>query len=152
MTTFLSKDDWFHIVKHAPLISIDLVIINQNNQVLVGLRNNEPAKNVWFVPGGIIRKDERIEAAFQRITTNELGHSIEYSAFDLLGMYEHHYSTNFAKIEGVSTHYICLAHKHTLKENILITPDDQHTEFQWMNITDLLSHDDVHDNTKAYFR
>jgi len=41
--------------------------------LLVGLRTNEPAKNYYFVPGGVIRKNETIELAFERILKAETG-------------------------------------------------------------------------------
>jgi hypothetical protein len=43
----------------APLVSIDLIIRDNADRVLLGLRNNEPAKGYFFVPGGIILKDCR---------------------------------------------------------------------------------------------
>lgn len=55
----LSDDDEFaHIVRLAPLVSIDLIIRAAKQNVLVALRTNEPARGVYFVPGGRIRKDE----------------------------------------------------------------------------------------------
>ena len=53
---FLNDDDSARIVRHAPLISIDLFLKNPEQDVLVGRRTNEPAQGFYFVPGGIIRK------------------------------------------------------------------------------------------------
>jgi colanic acid biosynthesis protein WcaH len=39
----------------------------------MGWRENEPAKRTWFVPGGRIRKDEKIADAFERIIRTETG-------------------------------------------------------------------------------
>jgi hypothetical protein len=50
----VSDDEFAQVVRLAPLVSIDLVTRNANGHVLVGLRNNEPAKGVYFVPGGRI--------------------------------------------------------------------------------------------------
>ena len=61
---FLSDDDFAHIVRYAPLVSIDLIVRDLEENVLLGLRANEPAKNTYFVPGGVIRKNETIQEAF----------------------------------------------------------------------------------------
>ena len=46
----LNKDKYLDIIKHTNLTSIDLVFI-YNDKILLGFRNNSPAKNSWFVPG-----------------------------------------------------------------------------------------------------
>jgi hypothetical protein len=55
------EDEFAHVVRLAPLVSIDLVIRDNEQKVLVALRTNEPAKGVYFVPGGCILKNEAIE-------------------------------------------------------------------------------------------
>ena len=49
---FIPKEEYVNIIKQTQIISTDLIIFNQLGQVLLGYRNNEPAKNTWFVPGG----------------------------------------------------------------------------------------------------
>ena len=61
----LNHDDFVEVVKKTPLVSIDLIVENDRNEVLLGFRKNEPAKNYWFVPGGRILKNERIAEAFE---------------------------------------------------------------------------------------
>ena len=63
----LSPDDFHSVVRLAPLVSIDFIIRNARGEVLLGLRNNEPAKGFYCVPGGIILKQERLHEAFARI-------------------------------------------------------------------------------------
>jgi colanic acid biosynthesis protein WcaH len=64
---FPGNDDFAHIVRHAPLISINVVIKDPKQNVLLGLRVDEPAKGQYFVPGGVILKNETIRAAFARV-------------------------------------------------------------------------------------
>jgi len=61
------------IVRLAPLVAIDLIIRNARDEVLLGLRSNEPAKGFYFVPGGMIRKGERLREAFARVLKDETG-------------------------------------------------------------------------------
>ena len=44
------------------------LIYNGNKEVLPGWRNNLPARNYWFVPGGRIYKDESIRNALLTIS------------------------------------------------------------------------------------
>jgi hypothetical protein len=60
---FLNKDESAQAVRNTPLVSIDLIIRDPDQYVLVGLRTNEPAKGKWFVPGSVVRKYERLADA-----------------------------------------------------------------------------------------
>jgi colanic acid biosynthesis protein WcaH len=65
-------DKYFKIiVKYTPLISVDL-IVKHRDEVLLGKRVNKPAKDYYFTPGGIIRKNETINDAIIRIAKMEL--------------------------------------------------------------------------------
>src|SRR5215218_457853 len=69
----LNDDTFKTIVRNAPLISIDLIIRDTCGKILVGMRTNEPAKGFYFVPGGVIRKNETLADAFSRIVAAETG-------------------------------------------------------------------------------
>ena len=75
----LNRSDFHSVVRLAPLVSIDLIIRNARGEVLLGLRNNEPAKGLFFVPGGIIRKQERLHEAFARILKRETNYECPYA-------------------------------------------------------------------------
>jgi 8-oxo-dGTP pyrophosphatase MutT (NUDIX family) len=83
----ISEDKFSYIVRCAPLPSLDLIIRDSDDRVLVGLRINEPAKNYYFVPGGVIRKNESIELAFARILRAETGCRATLSDARFLGVY-----------------------------------------------------------------
>ena len=79
------------IIKATPLVSIDLVIRNPTGKVLLGKRINRPAKGYWFVPGGMIIKNETIGHALKRISKAEVGLDLSTEAPRLLGAYDHIY-------------------------------------------------------------
>lgn len=140
-TTFLE------VVRNTPLVSIDLIVRDGQRRILVGMRRNEPAKGTWFVPGGSIRKEETLSQALARISEGELGVSLTPDDVRFAGVYEHFYDTNFAEVDGVSTHYVVLAYvvQRTFGTDDL--PAGQHSDWGW------LSHPampDVHPNTLAY--
>jgi len=148
----LKKDELVQVVKLAPLVSIDLIIENSKGQALLGMRKNEPARGFWFVPGGRILKNERIQYAFERVAKDELGLKISYDKAECVGVFEHIYKTNFAKKTGFGTHYVVLAHRLKLDCDFNIISDNQHSEFVWFNKQQILKNKKVHANTRAYFK
>jgi colanic acid biosynthesis protein WcaH len=152
-TAMLNEADFMTLVRLAPLVSIDLVVTDGNRRILVGRRRNRPAQDTWFVPGGRIAKDESLDTAFRRIVHNELGvASAERSSARLYGVFEHRYDDNFAGAPGFGTHYIVLAYAMSLSGTVPIGRFDQHSGYQWLLADELLAREDVHENTKAYFR
>ncbi len=145
----LSKPDFTQIIKNTPLISIDLIIENEEKKILLGKRVNEPAKNEWFVPGGRIFKDETLDAAFTRTTRAEIGIELNRKEVAFYGLYEHFYDNNVFN-DTFSTHYIVLAHKFQVHEKDVLL-NNQHEAYQWFDVEEILKNDKVNQHTKDYF-
>lgn len=145
----LKKEVFSNVVENAPLVSIDFIVKNSLDQVLLGKRVNEPALGFWFVPGGRIFKDESLDTAFARIIKDELGVMIARSAAQFQGVYEHFYDNNVFN-RDFTTHYIVLA--HTIELNDIPALNNQHSDYRWFDIAELLSCENVHHYTKDYFR
>ena len=77
------------IVDSTPLISIDLLIAN-NNKILLGKRKNNPARGYYFSIGGRIYKNETIEQAIERISMEELRIKMNGKS-EFIGVFEHFY-------------------------------------------------------------
>jgi colanic acid biosynthesis protein WcaH len=146
----LSDSDFLRIVDGTPLVSIDLILKNAEGKILLGRRTNRPAQGLWFVPGGRIRKNERVADALLRISRRELG--VEILQAKLLGVFDHLYPDNFLGAPGVSTHYVVLGMEAAWPEGASVQADDQHDEFKWWSAAEILATSEVHENTKAYFR
>ena len=146
----LPRQEFLEVVRLAPLVSIDLIVRDAAGRVLLGRRSNRPAQGWWFVPGGSIRKDETLDAAFTHIARAELGLELRREAAQLLGVYEHFYPDN-AGGEDFGTHYVVLAHTLELDAG-LAPPLEQHEDYRWLTPAELLRSAGVHYNTKAYFR
>jgi len=106
--------------KTTPFCNIDLVIKN-NNKFLLGKRIIKPYTGFWSVPGGRIRKGEKIVNAITRIAKEEV--AIKVDKPHLIGVYE-----------GLSKyrHDISLTYLVNYLEG---TPqiDHQHSSFQWFS-------------------
>jgi colanic acid biosynthesis protein WcaH len=139
------------IVENTPLISIDFIIRNQEGRVLLGLRNNPPARDYWFVPGGRILKNEHIDSAIERITEEELGIKVDIKSCSFAGIFEQMYTENIYGTKN-GTHYIVLGFNIYLGATSEYLPDQQHRRFQWFSEEDLLKSENVHKYTKEYFK
>ena len=87
-----------------------------------------------------------------RISRNEVAHSVSPEQARLIGVYDHLYADNYLGRPGIGTHYVVLAYEVQLSDGQTVQPDDQHAELRFWAVEDLLNSDDVHENTKAYFR
>ncbi|AOK52009.1 GDP-mannose mannosyl hydrolase [Burkholderia stagnalis] len=149
----LDHASFIQVIGNSPLISIDLIVPDDRGRFLLGRRTNQPAKGYWFVPGGRIRKNERLNDAYRRLGEAELGLTdLDLAGAAFQGVFEHFYDNNFAGVAGLSTHYVVLA--YTLPStpiDLTALPPDQHTDYRWATPTELLEDKTVHEYTKAYF-
>ena len=135
------------IIDSAPLISID-ILLKKDGKVLLGKRVNKPAQGYFFSMGGRVNKNEAIANAMARIAKNELNIELKYIP-KFIGVFEHFYDDSIYK--DVSTHYVNLAYEYEVKE-VLNLPTEQHNEYQWFSIDELLESKQVHKYVKDYFR
>lgn len=149
--SWLPTERFARMVTDMPLVSIDLVVRNPQGDALLGKRLNRPAQGCWFVPGGRIRKDERLPQAFARLSREELGLDIAFETAEFLGVYEHHYPDNFSGT-NFSTHYVVLAYELTLDLSLQALPAEQHGNYRWWPTAALLASSDVHLHTQWYFQ
>jgi len=136
------------VVNSTPLISIDL-LVKKDNKILLGKRINKPAQGYLFSIGGRVYKNESIQQATARIAKDELNISLKLTP-SFIGVFEHFYDDGIYK--DISTHYINLAYEVDINNEILNLPNDQHNEYQWLGINELLSSKQVHKYVKDYFR
>jgi colanic acid biosynthesis protein WcaH len=148
----LSNQEFLELIKNGPLVSIDLIIKNKKGEVLLGFRNNAPARGTWFVPGGRIYKNERLDAEFERIAQTELGVKLRRKDARFFTIAEHFYpGDNTFNEPGIDTHYVVLAYVIDQCTDDLKPADNQHTRFIWLPVEELLKKEDVHQNTRDYF-
>ena len=124
------------VVEAAPLVSIDLCLVYRE-QLLMGLRRNEPLKGQWFTPGGRLFKNERWQDALVRIAKTELGLTVESHDFELMGVWDHFYN-NSAVSENITTHYVNLPHVCFLGSRPELSLDAQHELFRWFDVASIM--------------
>ena len=144
----LNTEAFKTVINSTPLISIDL-LVKKDNKILLGKRINKPAQGYLFSIGGRVYKNESIQQATARIAKTELNIELKLTP-KFIGVFEHFYDDGVYK--DVSTHYINLAYEVDINNEILNLPNDQHNEYQWLSIDELLSSKQVHKYVKDYFR
>ncbi len=152
VTSRLSEAVFATVVAHAPLIAIDLLVTDSERRLLLGWRRHPPARNAWFVPGGRIRKQETLAAAFERLTQEELGRRLAIDDSLFVGVYQHFYDDDFRGERTQGTHYIVLAHCLRCEPDSLRLPDAQHTSYRWASAQELRSDPRVHRYTRDYLQ
>ncbi|WP_019556956.1 GDP-mannose mannosyl hydrolase [Thiomicrorhabdus arctica] len=146
----LSLTKFESLIETAPLVAIDL-IIKSSSGVLLGKRNNQPAKDFWFVPGGRVLKNECLSHAIKRISLKEVNLEKSLSNFKFIGIFEHFYDNSFVS-ESITTHYVVLAFELECGDSSLETlPSSEHNEYRYFSLRDLESDPLVHTYTKKYF-
>lgn len=147
---FLEADAFRTVVASTPLVSIDLVVRNQRGEILLGQRLNRPAQGSWFVPGGRIYKNEKLDAAFLRLTETELGQAFSRGSASLLGIFEHFYRDSVFG-DTPDTHYVVVAYELALPPDCELQPPSiQHDSYRWWPKPEMLASQDVHLHTRAY--
>ncbi|WP_434514384.1 GDP-mannose mannosyl hydrolase [Dechloromonas sp. ARDL1] len=151
----LDRQAFLSVVDRTALVSVDLIVVRDASEVLLGLRKNRPAKDVWFVPGGRIFKNEKIADALIRVAGSELGLGEEIRHGTIhpkpIGCFEHFYPDCFAEEPRISTHYVVLGHLVEVPHDFrLPAADTQHATFRWWPIEEAAAARDVHQYTKDY--
>lgn len=148
MSKLIPVEQFKTVLEHTPLISIDLIGMYQD-KVLLGKRINKPAFGFYFTTGGVVRKNESFKDAQKRIAKDELGIALN-KELKFLGVFEHFYDDSI--FDGISTHYINHGYLLELDEELDNIPKEQHSNYKWFTIEELIQSDEVQKYVKDYFK
>jgi 8-oxo-dGTP pyrophosphatase MutT (NUDIX family) len=92
--------DW--IFSRVPRLTVEVVIATADHGVLLQLRDREPCKGLWALPGGTVRFGEPVVDAVKRVAIDELG--VRVSVGELLGYIEYpsHYNNGLDSPVGLA--------------------------------------------------
>jgi colanic acid biosynthesis protein WcaH len=117
----IPKKTYRNIVDAMPILCVDAIIRNDQGQVLLVKRTNEPLKGEWWVPGGRVYKGEGLEDSIQRKIKEELG--IDINIKGVAGYYEDQFEKNPLNIAS-GLHTLGIVFEVT-PENLDIQLDNQ---------------------------
>ena len=98
----LPKDEFDWIFSRVPRLTVEVVISSPARGVLLSLRDIEPCRGMWHLPGGTVRFGEPLVEAVARVARDELGLGVEVG--EMLGYIEYpsHYENGLDCPVGVA--------------------------------------------------
>ncbi|MBI4945434.1 MAG: NUDIX hydrolase [Bacteroidetes bacterium] len=120
------------IIRTFPINAVELLVLNQQNEILMLKRENEPAKSQWWIPGGrILFAESRMNAA-KRLLKNECG--MTASAITDFGMYDYQ-----VKNKEANHHHHIISTIYVMKiSHGEVKIDSQSNEFKWAQVSEWL--------------
>jgi ADP-ribose pyrophosphatase YjhB (NUDIX family) len=98
----LPKDEFDWIFSRVPRLTVEVVISSPDLGVLLSLRDIEPCRGMWHLPGGTVRFGEPLVEAVARVARDELGLTVDVG--ELLGYIEYpsHYENGLDCPVGIA--------------------------------------------------
>lgn len=76
----LTTEEFQSIYSKVPRLTVEIIIKNEKG-VLLSLRDIEPYKGFWHIPGGTVYINESLKEAVRRVAKKELGINVTSSKF-----------------------------------------------------------------------
>jgi len=131
---WIPENEYKQILRKIPIPCVDLIIKNNQGEVLMVMRKNEPAKGEWWFPGGRIHHGESRNMAVKRKLKEECGLiSKSITEWKTLDIFLNNFTENY-NTHAVSTFYLILINKSELEL------DSQSSEAMWKKPTDWEKH------------
>jgi ADP-ribose pyrophosphatase YjhB (NUDIX family) len=72
MSESLPKDEFDRIFSRVPRLRVEVLIASEARGVLLALRDVDPCRGMWNLPGGTVRFGERLVDAVRRVAAGAL--------------------------------------------------------------------------------
>lgn len=104
----LPEEVFLFVSRVTPLLNVDLLIQNADNETLLTWRDDGFGPSGWHIPGGIVRYKELIADRIHAVAASELGARVSFSSVPL-AMKEVIHPSRIAR-----GHFLSLLYKCTL--------------------------------------
>jgi colanic acid biosynthesis protein WcaH len=131
----IQEDLYRKIVRSMPIVCVDLLIRDPAGRTLLLKRNNPPAQDQWWFPGGRVHINESFLEAARRKAFQECGLTLNKEPISL-GIFELFFDEGDAKYHSVTNLF-----EIELGEFVEIVLDSQSKEFKWVSFAESLSLD-----------
>lgn len=123
-------------VQYFPTVSINLLIQNEAGEFLYVMRKHDPAKGVYWVPGGRTLAGETLKQTAERILKEEVGISMEVEHISPEYAEEIFSTEEFENIGHYTeqtqyVHYLTTACYVQIPNGTEITLDETSAEYLW---------------------
>ena len=137
---FIPEDIYKDIIQHTVVPTADIIFLDANKNVLLWLRNNEPLKWLYHLPGGRIQKNETLLEATKRKAKEEVNIDIDIHKLHFVWVYDDIFNTSI--YTWLSAHCLASTFVYPLNqwEQEHISPNNQHNEFSFFAYDDSTLH------------
>ena len=130
MTGPLPKTEFDCIFSRVPRLTVEVVLAPPDDGVLLQLRDAEPCRGMWSLPGGTVRFGEPVVDAVKRVARDEL--ELTVTVHELLGYIEYpsHYDNGLDSPVGLAFNVSRLGGPEAPRncEWFKVLPDNMHDE------------------------
>ncbi len=130
------------ILDVSVIATVDVVVLDSDNKILLWLRNNKPLKWIYYIPWWRINKNEKILDAAHRKIKEELGIDIDISKLEYLNVYDDIFDES--AFDWITSHCLTTTYVYKLSDsekwNIKIG-DKQHWSLKFFDINDPSLHE-----------
>lgn len=141
---FIPEDEYKIILKNSIIETIDLIVMDDKNEILLWLRKNNPLKGVYYIPWWRRWKWETINDSIKRKWKEEIWLSIDLNKLSFLWIYDDIYSDSMFDWIGSHCSSITYLYKINDDEIKLIRMDSkQHSDYKFFNIDNDELHPDI---------
>lgn len=137
---YIDQSLYNQFIENMPIACVDIAIV-ANGKVLLVKRNDPPAKDKWWVPGGRVLKGETMKETAIRKAVEEIGMECH------VGPIIHTAETIFPDgPNNIAVHSInsCFF-LYPIDKNFEIKIDSHHTDFMWVDYIPIDVHPYVRD-------
>ncbi len=124
-TDLIPQDKYDYILENFSSVCVESLIVNENGELLLVKRREEPIKEMWCTPGGRVFKDELLEEAVIRKSKQEVGLEVKFEK--TIGMIETFFEETKKNKRG--THILDFLVLVTYNKNQKITLGAEHSEY-----------------------
>ena len=141
---YIDQNIYNVILSTMPIICVDILVVNKYGKILLIKRNELPAKNQWWLPGGRLFKNEELTDCAKRKAKEEIG----LDDCDV-GPIVMSASTKFNDgPQGINVHSVNFVYLVIANEPFNVKLDETSSEYGWFREPPM----DCHSYVKNAFR
>ena len=124
----LPKEEFDRIFSKVPRLTVEVLITSRDRGVLLALRDVDPCRGTWNLPGGTVRFGERLVDAVTRVAADELGVSVRVGPLVGYIEYPSHYENGLDSPVGLAFRAQPLDQAQPRGQWFTLLPDNMHDE------------------------
>ncbi|HSC01869.1 MAG TPA: NUDIX domain-containing protein [Solirubrobacteraceae bacterium] len=124
----LPKDEFDRIFSKVPRLTVEVLITSDAQGVLLALRDVDPCRGTWNLPGGTVRFGEPLVEAVRRVASDELGISVQVGSLVGYIEYPSHYENGLDSPVGLVFRGEPLGESQPRGRWFTVLPADMHEE------------------------